>query len=325
MNNDPNQQLGGGMSQPLPPNMPPPMTPMGGQASQGMQGSMQPTPEMGMPAGQPQIGGMHGTWNNGMSQGGMMGGGMPQQGFQQPIPQHMQQQSDPAVGLGIAAIICGFLIAPIGLILSIVGLVQAGEFRRRTGTPSAGVVPNIIGLVVSALMIILFVVFMGWIVTNVMEFDTERLHGTWNCTDETRVGATGWTWETNTTFTFRSGFRFSYDMGDLGRRGEGTFVLIRATIDENRSIGGDVRSSWPDVGEFDVAYSMTMSYLGGGSNTLHWVLYRGRGGVMNATVSDENATWVRYCMLNYYRGIETDREQDREELDDRRQQNQGFW
>jgi len=75
----------------------------------------------------------------------------------------MDKKSTTSMILGIIAIVCSFtwFLAPVGLVLGIIAVVKAKSFRKENGTAKAGYILGIIALIVSAILVIGFVVMMS--------------------------------------------------------------------------------------------------------------------------------------------------------------------
>lgn len=85
--------------------------------------------------------------------------------------------------MSIVAFIFSFLIAPVGLILSIIGLVRCNKYKKETNKKVNNSVFNIVGIIVSAfltfIILILLVVFTSLYL--VFRGQDEILRSTWEC------------------------------------------------------------------------------------------------------------------------------------------------
>jgi hypothetical protein len=99
------------------------------------------------PAGAPQYGGApYGSAPGGAPYGGGPAGGPPPYGSQPP-----QQGTN---GLSIAGLVLAFLIAPVGFILSVIGLVQAGKRGQKgKGLAIAGIIISLLLMIGSGVLV----------------------------------------------------------------------------------------------------------------------------------------------------------------------------
>lgn len=85
--------------------------------------------------------------------------------------------------MSIVAFIFSFLLAPVGLILSIIGLVRCNKYKKETNQKVNNSVFNIVGIIVSAfltlIIIILAIVFTSLYL--VFKGQDEILKSTWEC------------------------------------------------------------------------------------------------------------------------------------------------
>lgn len=83
----------------------------------------------------------------------------------------------------IVAFILSFILFPVGLILSIIGMVRCNKYKKETGRKPSYYIFNIIGLIVSVLVsiIIAFVFFLIIFVFGVLSYNKKYVIGTYTC------------------------------------------------------------------------------------------------------------------------------------------------
>ena len=85
--------------------------------------------------------------------------------------------------LSIVAFILSFLLFPVGLILSIIGLVKCKKYRKENGVNPKYYAFNIIGLIVSILGIIitLFIIGIIFLVFGILSYNEKYVVGNYTC------------------------------------------------------------------------------------------------------------------------------------------------
>ncbi len=85
----------------------------------------------------------------------------------------------------ILSLVFSIILAPIGLILSIVGLVRCNKYKKESGKNSSYFGLNLAGLIISIIeiLIMLFILFVVGIAYFTFREQDNNLKGTWNCSN----------------------------------------------------------------------------------------------------------------------------------------------
>lgn len=151
----------------------------------------------------------------------------------------------------ILALVFSIILAPIGLILSIVGLVRCKKYKKETGKSCSYFALNLAGLIVSIIeiLIILIILFAVGIAYFAFREQDNNLKGTWNCSNSMYISS----YITEVKFD-DNGFQWSKYNDVNNNNFRGNYKIISRKYTDGKS-------------EYDIILSATSKVINGKAST----------------------------------------------------------